>query len=140
MSAPVSPTDITQFQRAAVIRDLFFASGSTTIAVRFDITPVELEVEVFLGHRNSMASVTYALVRRDRPRSPAGTERHDERGWSSIHRRAVGPASSRRPVRGRCSASSAAAPLQQAGSPERYLLDFSLGERSAAFEIRAGSV
>jgi type VI secretion system protein ImpL len=30
--------------------------------------------------------------------------------------------------------------LQQAGSPERYLLTFSLGERSAAFEIRAGSV
>src|SRR6185369_2451441 len=43
VTAPVSPTDITQFQRAAVIRDLFFASGSTTIAVRFDITPVELD-------------------------------------------------------------------------------------------------
>ena len=39
----MSPADITQFQRAAVIRDLFFASGSTTIAVRFDITPVELD-------------------------------------------------------------------------------------------------
>jgi type VI secretion system protein ImpL len=42
VSAPVSPADIVQFQRAAVIRDLFFASGST-IAVRFDITPVELD-------------------------------------------------------------------------------------------------
>ena len=41
--APVSPADLAQFQRAAVIRDLFFASGSTTIAVRFDITPVELD-------------------------------------------------------------------------------------------------
>ena len=30
--------------------------------------------------------------------------------------------------------------LQQAGSPERYLLTFQLDERSAAFEIRAGSV
>ena len=30
--------------------------------------------------------------------------------------------------------------LQQAGSPERYLLSFSLGDRSATFEIRAGSV
>ncbi len=43
VSAPVSPADIAQFQRAAVIRDLFFGSGSTTISVRFDITPVELD-------------------------------------------------------------------------------------------------
>ncbi len=41
--APVSAADIAQFQRAAVIRDLFFAPGSTTIAVRFDITPVGLD-------------------------------------------------------------------------------------------------
>jgi type VI secretion system protein ImpL len=30
--------------------------------------------------------------------------------------------------------------LQQAGSPERYTLTFSLGSRSATFELRAGSV
>jgi type VI secretion system protein ImpL len=30
--------------------------------------------------------------------------------------------------------------LQPAGSPERYTLTFSLGERSATFELRAGSV
>jgi type VI secretion system protein ImpL len=30
--------------------------------------------------------------------------------------------------------------LQQAGSPERYILTFALGDRRASFEIRAGSV
>lgn len=30
--------------------------------------------------------------------------------------------------------------LQQAGSPERYTLSYSLGARSATFELRAGSV
>src|SRR6185437_4084427 len=32
-----------QFQRAAVIRDLFFGAGGNTPAVRFDITPISLD-------------------------------------------------------------------------------------------------
>ena len=53
--------DIAQFQRAAVIRDLFFAPGSTTIAVRFDIMPVDLDAgasQVSLEFDGT--SVTYA--------------------------------------------------------------------------------
>src|SRR6266853_721690 len=86
--APVSQADLVQFQRAAIIRDLFFAPGSTTIAVRFDIMPGVLA----------------------------------ETGpWAMFRLFGRGT-------------------LQQAGSPERYTLSFSLGGRSATFELRAGSV
>ena len=61
VSAPLSPADIAQFQRAAVIRDLFFASGSTTISVRFDITPVELDAGASqVSLELDGTSVTYA--------------------------------------------------------------------------------
>ncbi len=56
-----SPGGLAQFQRAAVIRDLFFAPGSTTIAVRFDIMPVDLDAgasQVTLEFDGT--SVTYA--------------------------------------------------------------------------------
>ena len=42
-SAPVTPADLAQFQRAAAIRDLFFAGGGNTPLVRFDIAPVSLD-------------------------------------------------------------------------------------------------
>src|SRR5206468_314803 len=41
--APVAPADLAQFQKAAVIRELFFAAGGNAPAVRFDITPVDLD-------------------------------------------------------------------------------------------------
>src|SRR5262245_37469247 len=142
VSAPVSPADIAQFQRAAVIRDLFFASGSTTIAVRFDITPVELDSgasQVSLEFEGT--SVTYAH----------GPARSTQITWPGPNgmtnvRLVFNP-----PPSGGTGVLSETGPwamfrlfgkgtLQQAGSAERYLLTFSLGDRSAAFEIRAGSV
>ena len=142
VSAPVSPADIAQFQRAAVIRDLFFASGSTTIAVRFDIMPVELDSgasQVALEFDGT--SVTYAH----------GPARSTQITWPGPNgmtnvRLVFNP-----PPRDGTGVLSETGPwamfrlfgrgtLQQAGSPERYLLSFSLGERRAAFEIRAGSV
>lgn len=141
VSAPVSPADIVQFQRAAVIRDLFFASGST-IAVRFDITPVELDSGASqVNLELDGTSVTYAH----------GPARSTQITWPGPNgmtnvRLVFNP-----PPRGGTGVISETGPwamfrlfsrgtLQQAGSPERYLLTFQLGERSAAFEIRAGSV
>jgi type VI secretion system protein ImpL len=43
ISAPVGPRDIAQFQRAASIRHAFFAGGTATPKVRFDITPVGVD-------------------------------------------------------------------------------------------------
>ena len=46
----------------------------------------------------------------------------------------------RRPGPGRCSALFGQGTLQQTGSADRYTLSFTLGDRHASFEIRAGSV
>ena len=125
VSAPVSPADITQFQRAAVIRDLFFASGSTTIAVRFDITPVELDSgssQVSLEFDGT--SVTYA-------HGPARSTQITWPGPNGMNnvRLVFNP-----PPRGGTGVISETGPwamfrlfgrgtLQQAGSPERYTAD-----------------
>lgn len=139
--APLSPADVLQFQRAAVIRDLFFASGST-IAVRFDITPVQLDggasqvsleldgTSILYAHGpsrstqinwpgpNGMRNVRLVFD----PPSPGTTGVLSETGpWAMF--RLFGHAT-----------------LQQGDSPERYTLSFALGDRSATFELRAGSV
>ncbi|MBL6613108.1 MAG: type VI secretion system membrane subunit TssM [Reyranella sp.] len=142
ITAPVSPTDIAQFQRATIIRDLFFASGGTTIAVRFDITPIELDPGAsMVSLEFDGTSVTYAH----------GPARSTQITWPGPNRMTnVRLVFEPHPAGGTGVLSEtgpwamfrlfARGTLQQAGSPERYLLTFNLGERSATFEIRAGSV
>ncbi len=140
--APVSQADLVQFQRAAIIRDLFFAPGSTTIAVRFDIMPVDLDPgasQVSLEFDGTSVTYAHGPARSTQitwpgpnhmtnvrlvfdPPPPGGTGVLAETGPWAMFR-----------LFGRGS-------LQQAGSPERYTLTFSLGGRSATFELRAGSV
>jgi len=142
VAAPVSQADIAQFQRAAVIRDLFFAPGSTTIAVRFDIMPVDLDPgasQVSLEFDGTSVAYAHGPSRSTQitwpgpnhmtnvrlvfdPPPPGGTGVLAETGpWAMFRLFGRGA-------------------LQQAGSPERYTLSFSLGGRSATFELRAGSV
>src|SRR5580700_6559316 len=142
VAAPVSQADIAQFQRAAVIRDLFFAPGSTTIAVRFDIMPVDLDPgasKVSLEFDGTSVTYVHGPSRSTQitwagpnhmtnlrlvfdPPPPGGTGVLAETGpWAMFRLFGQGA-------------------LQQAGSPERYTLSFSLGGRSATFELRAGSV
>jgi type VI secretion system protein ImpL len=140
--APISGADLAQFQRAAVIRDMFFGTGGTTLAVRFDLTPVSLdsgakEVTLDLGG----TTVTYAN----------GPPRATQVTWPGMS----GSGSARLvfdPVpAGSTGALQALGPwalfrlfdqgrLVQAGSVDRYTLTFHLGDRQAVFEIRAGSV
>jgi type VI secretion system protein ImpL len=42
-SSPISAADVTQFQRATTIRDMFFADGETRPHFRLDITPVSAD-------------------------------------------------------------------------------------------------
>ncbi len=142
VAAPVSQADIAQFQRAAVIRDLFFAPGSTTIAVRFDIMPVDLDPgasQVSLEFDGTSVTYTHGPSRSTQitwpgpnhmtnvrlvfdPPPPGGTGVLAQTGpWAMFRLFGQGT-------------------LQQAGSPERYTLSFSLGGRGATFELRAGSV
>ena len=142
VAAPVSPTDLAQFQRAAGIRDLFFAAGSTTPAVRFDITPAKLDdnaTQVTLDFDGTAVTYTHGPPRATQITWPGPTRMQNVRlvfeppptGGTGVLSDAGPWAMFRMFNRGT---------LKQAGSPERYTLAFQLGERQASFEIRAGSV
>jgi type VI secretion system protein ImpL len=139
VAAPVSQADIAQFQRAAVIRDLFFAPAAT-IAVRFDITPVDLDAGASqVSLELDGTSVTYTHGPR-RPRSSGRAEPHAEcaPGVRATACGGTGVLSENGPwamfrLFGRGT-------LSPAGSPERYTLSFGLGNRQATFELRAASV
>ena len=143
MPAPIAPADLLQFQRAAVIRDLFFGAGGNTPSVRFDITPVSLDneakqVTLDLGD----TPVTYAF---GPPRATQVTW-PGPNGMSSARVVFDPPTSSETGVlqatgpwalfrlfeKGRLQ--------QQPGSTDLYSLTFGAGGHQATFEIRAGSV
>jgi type VI secretion system protein ImpL len=140
--APVSPEDLAQFQRAAVIRDLFFASGGTAPTVRFDITPITLDSaarQVTLDLDGT--AVTYAQ----------GPPRSTQITWPGPNRMQNVRLVFDPPPAGGTGVLSASGPwamfrlfdngkLQQEGSAERFTLSFQLGERKVVYEIRAGSV
>jgi type VI secretion system protein ImpL len=140
---PISPGDLAQFQRAAAIRDLFFGPGGKDPSVRLDITPlsadnVTKQVTIDLGDQQ----IVYAH----------GPVRPVTVSWPGTPNRIINarlafdpPPSSGTPV------IQTSGPwalfrlfdhgtLRQTGSADRYNLDFTLGDRSASFEIRAGSV
>jgi type VI secretion system protein ImpL len=142
VAPPVTPGDLAQFQRAAAIGELFFAGGGAQPSVRFDITPETLDasakqVTLELGGQ----SIVYAH----------GPQRATSVAWPGATgmdsaRLVFEPAPSSGPP-----VVSATGPwalfrlfdqgtLQQGGSSERYTLTFHVGDRTASFEIRAGSV
>jgi type VI secretion system protein ImpL len=139
---PVSPGALAQFQRAAVIRDIFFAAGAAAPSVQFDITPVSLDpgakqVTLDLGG----TSVVYAHG----PVRPTQITWPGPNGMTNVRLTFDPPPSTGTP------ALNASGPwalfrlfgmgsLAQAGGPELYRLTFRLGDREAVFDIRAGSV
>lgn len=142
VAPPIGPGELAQFQRAAAIRDLFFGPGGKDPGVRFDITPlsadnVTKQVIIDLGDQQ----ITYAH----------GPARPVTVNWPGANRIVSArlafdpPPSSGPPV------IQASGPwalfrlfdrgtLRQAGSSDRYILEFNLGDRQASYEIRAGSV
>lgn len=141
--APIAPAELLQFQRAAVIRDLFFAAGNNTPAVRFDITPLTLDNEVnqvTLDLGGTPISYAHGPDRSTQITWPGQT------GMTNVRLvfdppptvgtkvpQASGPwALFRLFDQGR---------LQPSDSAERFTLTFQTGDgHRASFEIRAGSV
>lgn len=139
---PVTPADLAQFQRAAVIRDLFFAAGGAAPSVRFDITPVGLDngaKQVTLDFDGVAVTNSHGPARATQITWPGPTRMINARlvfdpppaGGTGVLQDAGPWALFRLFARGT---------LAQAGAAERYLLTFTLGDRNASFEIRAGSV
>ncbi len=139
---PVSPADLAQFQRAAVIRDLFFAAGGNTPTVRFDITPATLDnnaKQVTLDFDGVVVSYAHGPSRATQITWPGPTRMINARlvfdppaaGGTGVLQDSGPWALFRLFGRGQ---------LAQSGGAERYTLNFQIGDRQAGFEIRAGSV
>lgn len=142
VAPPVTPGDLAQFQRAAAIGELFFAGGGAQPSVRFDISPETLDAgakQVTLELGSQPINYAHGPQRATSVTWPGPT------GMDSARLVFEPPPSSGPPVL------SANGPwalfrlfdqgtLQQSGSSERYTLTFHVGDRSASFEIRAGSV
>ncbi len=140
VTAPVSPGDLAQFQRASQIRDLFFAAGGNQPTVRFDITPLDTDAKQVTLDLDGQA-IVYAHG----PQRPVSVTWPGQNRMNSVRLVFDPPPSSGAPV------FQATGPwslfrlfgqgtLQQSGSADRYMLNFQLGDRHASFEIRAGSV
>ncbi len=141
-TAPVSATDLAQFQRAAAIRDAFFADGGTRPRFRLDIAPVSVDAatrQVTLDLDGTAIVYTRGVPRStqvtwpsfslqptmrlvfDPPLAGAVEELRDTGPWALF--RLFG--------RGRMQA--------QPGTADRYRLTFQLGGRQAVFDVRVQS-
>lgn len=140
--APVAPADLAQFQKAAVIRELFFAAGGNTPAVRFDITPVDLDAkatQVTLDIGGTTVIYAHGPTRATQITWPG------QAATSSV-RLIFDPSPSTGTKVFQASGAWALFRLFEQGTlkrsewADRYELTFATGDRRASFEIRAGSV
>ncbi|HEV7264392.1 MAG TPA: type VI secretion system membrane subunit TssM [Falsiroseomonas sp.] len=138
--APVSADAVANFQRAAVIRDIFFAGGPQP-GFRFDIAPAQLDA----GARQATLDldgvvITYAH----------GPTRSTQVTWPGANRMAnvrlvFDPAPTSGPGVLQASGPWALLRLFQqgqitgGGAAERFTLSFRSGERSITYDIRASS-
>jgi type VI secretion system protein ImpL len=142
VAAPVTPADLAQFQRAAAIRDLFFAGGGTTPSVRFDITPVNLDpasTQAVLDFDGTPVLSIHGPPRATQITWPGPTRMQTVRlvfqpppasGGGALQE--MGPWAMFRMF--------GHARMAQGDAPERYTLTFQVADRQAVFEIRAGSI
>jgi type VI secretion system protein ImpL len=139
---PVTPADLAQFQRAAVIRDLFFAGGGNTPLVRFDIAPVGLDANARQATLDLDGTSIVSLH---------GPPRATQITWPGPNRTQTVRLVFDPPPTGGPSAVQDTGPwamfrmfgrarMKQGSEPEKYTLTFQVGDREAVFEIRAGSV
>jgi type VI secretion system protein ImpL len=139
---PVTPADLAQFQRAAVIRDLFFAGGGNTPSERFDIAPIGLDANA----KQAMLDLDGTSIV-----SIHGPPRATQITWPGPNRTQTVRLVFDPPPTGGPSAVQDTGPwamfrmfgrarMKPGDSPEKYTLTFQIGNREAVFEIRAGSV
>jgi type VI secretion system protein ImpL len=138
VAPPVTPADLAQFQRASQIRDLFFGGGASQPAVRVEIMPIDTDAKRVTLELDSQ-SIMYAH----------GPSRATSVTWPGQSRNSARLVFDPPPTSGQA-ALQASGPwalfrlfgqgtLQQSGPANRYTLNFTLGDRHASFELRAGA-
>jgi type VI secretion system protein ImpL len=145
VTAPVSAADLAQFQRAATIRDAFFAAGGTAPSIRFDITPVSVDRTTKQATLDLGGTIVTAS--HEPPRSTQIT-------WPNASQASAARLAFDPPPAGQTGAQMGA--LQDTGpwsmfrlfgrgkirpgpSADRYTLTFQIGDRQATFEIRTNT-
>jgi type VI secretion system protein ImpL len=138
---PISPADLAQFQRAAQIRDLFFGAGGKDPAVRFDITPAELDSgarQVTLNLNGDEIRYAFGPLQAHQVIWPGpnrmGTVRlvFDPPATDGTVLQGTGPWALFRLF--------AQGALRRDSGTDRYTLTFTQGDRRAVFQIQTGSV
>lgn len=133
---------LAEFQRAAAIRDTFFADGGPTPSIRFTIEPVTMDISIrrfILDLEGQRVSYSHGPVRPTTLQWPAanstGQVRMEMSPPSDVGQSAVtetGPWAWFRVLD--------RAQLEATPSPERYRVTFELGGRHAEFLLTASSV
>jgi type VI secretion system protein ImpL len=138
---PVAAAELGQFQRAAQIRDLFFASGRASPDVRFDITPIRLDpraTRMALDLDGTALTYTGGPPRSTEITWPGANPTQTARlgidpppsGGVGVWQESGSWALFRLFGRGR---------LVSGTTAERSTLIFQMGERQAVFDIRTGA-
>jgi type VI secretion system protein ImpL len=136
--APVTPADLAQFQRAANIRDAFFAGGATTPSVRFDITPGSVD----RGTKQATLDLDGTVVT-----ASHGPPRPIQITWPSSAQTSTARLAFDPPPPGQSGILQESGPwsmfrlfsrakLRPMASADRFTLTFQMGDRQATFEIR----
>jgi type VI secretion system protein ImpL len=140
-AAPVTPTDLAQFQRAADIRDMFFAAGGTTPSIRFDLTPHSIDRathQVTLDVAGTTVTATHGPPRStqiiwpgpsqaeparlvfDPPTANASSTLQENGPWAMFRLFSRGT-------------------LQRESAQDHYMLTFRVGNRTVAFDVHAST-
>jgi type VI secretion system protein ImpL len=139
--APVTRADLAEFQRAAVVRQMFFPAGATAPSLRLEITPTDLDA----GSQKAVLDLGGSTITYAHGPSHGMTVAWPAQGSSSA-RLEIDPAAGGSPVVFEASGPwalfrlIAQGSLQRDGSPDRYTLVFQQGGHRAVFLLRANSV
>ena len=137
-SAPIAPSDLQQFQRAAAIRDMFFSGGGTAAKLRFDLTPLGAEP----GGTSATLDLGSATLQATSSTTP-GPPRPVQITWPPAKPGPVSlswsPRTHPRPARERAVGAVPAVRPRQRRAVGRgpAVLTLHDGERSARFEVRS---
>jgi len=141
VSAPITPADLAQFQRAATIRDTFFPGGASTPTIRFDIAPVSVDAAT------KQATLDFGGTTVVASRAPPHTT---QIVWPGANHMETVKLTFDPPPSGGGGTLQANGPWamfrllnqghpKDTGTGDKYTLTFQAGDRRAVFELRAGS-
>ncbi len=142
VSPPINEANLQQFQRAALIRDLFFGGGGATAAVKFEIAADSADATT------KEATLDLSGLTIPYQQGPSRTTQviwPGPQGMSDVSLTfnpppSSGPASLREHGPWALFRLFGRGQLARGASPEEFLLTFTLADRKIVYKVRAGSV